>query len=141
METVLVVDDTPRVLELLRRALLIDGYNVLAASDGQEAVEAAAQWPDYIELVVTDVAMPGMSCTQMVERLCGQRPSLKVLYISGHSGDVVADLGVRADTFFLQKPFLPVELAQTVRRVLDGSHEGVSERLTSWADRVAGARS
>ena len=136
METVLVVDDSPCVLELLRRVLLIEGYSVLSASDGQDAVEAAAQWPDRIDLLVTDVAMPGMSCALMVERLCRERPSLKVLYISGHSREIVADLGVRSDSFFLQKPFLPVELAQAVRDVLDGSyndgsHTGLSECVRS----------
>ena len=137
METVLVVDDVPCILDLLRRILLMDGYSVLAASDGQEAIDAAAQWPDCIDLLVADVAMPGMSCTLLVERLCGQRPSLKILYISGHSRDVVADLGIRSDAFFLQKPFLPLELAKAVRHVLDGSCKGLSERVTSGAHRVA----
>src|SRR6266852_808873 len=131
MEAVLIVDDTPCVLEFLRRVLIIEGYTVLTASNGPEAVYAAARWQDRIDLVVADVAIPGMSCTLMVERLCGQRPSLKVLYISGHSRDVVAELGIRADAFFLQKPFLPVELAQAVRHVLDTSRKGLSECVTS----------
>jgi CheY-like chemotaxis protein len=115
METVLIVDDTPCVLEFLRRVLLIEGYTVLTASNGLEAVEAAAQWPDCIDLLITDVAIPRMSCTLMVENLQAQRPRLKVVYTSGHSRDVVAAFGVPSDAFFLQKPFLPAQLAQAVR--------------------------
>ena len=137
METVLIVDDSQCVLEYLRRVLLIEGYTVLTASGGQEAVEAAARWHDRIDLLITDVAIRPMSCTVMVAELHAQHPDVKVFYISGHSRDVVADLGVPSDAFFLQKPFSPGEVAQAVRRVLDGPRTGLPEGLTTAADRVA----
>jgi len=137
METVLIVDDTPCVLEFLRRVLLIEGYTVLTGSNGLEAVEAAAHWPDCIDLLITDVAIPRMSCTLMVENLRAQRPRLKVVYTSGHSRDVVAAFGVPSDAFFLQKPFLPAQLAQAVRHVLDGPRKGLPECVTTGAAQVA----
>ena len=137
METVLIVDDTPCVLGFLQRALLTEGYTVLTASDGRQALEAAARWHDRIDLLITDVALPGATCTQLVQRLCSERPSLKVIFVSGHSRDVVADFGVRSDVFFLQKPFLPAELTQAVRHVLDSPSGGLPECLTTAADRVA----
>jgi DNA-binding NtrC family response regulator len=136
-ETVLIVDDASCVLEYLRRALLIEGYTVLTASDGQAALDASMRWQNQIDLLITDVAIRRTSCTLMVDDLRAQRPSLKVFYISGHSRGVVADLGVRADAFFLQKPFLPAQLVQAVRHVLDGPRKGLPECLTTAADRVA----
>ena len=133
MEAVLIVDDTPCVLAFLRRVLIIEGYTVLTASNGPEAVYAAARWQDRIDLLITDVALPGGTCTPLVQRLCSQRPSLKALYISGHSRDVVAELGVRSDAFFLQKPFLPAKLTQAVRQVLDGPRKGLPECLATAA--------
>ena len=137
METVLIVDDTPCVLEFLRRVLMIEGYTVLAASDGPEAVDAAARWQDRIDLLITDVALPGGRCALLVQRLCSQRPSLKVIFVSGHGRDAVAEYGVRSDALFLQKPFSPAELTQAVRHALDGPRKEPPECVTTEADRVA----
>ena len=120
METVLVVDPDAYILEYLRRVLLTEGYSVLTAPDGEEAIEAAAQWPDAIDLLITDVAMPDRSRPLMVERLRERRPSLKIVFMSAYSKAIVVDLGLPWDTFFLQKPFLPLELRQIVRDVLAG---------------------
>ena len=137
METVLIVDDTPCVLECLRNTLSDEGYTILTAADGQQAIEAAVRWPECINVLITDVAIPRMSCTLMVENLRAQRPRLKVVYTSGHSRDVVAAFGVPSDAFFLQKPFLPAQLAQAVRHLLDGPRKGLPECVTTGAAQVA----
>jgi CheY-like chemotaxis protein len=121
METVLIVDPDTYILEYFRRVLLTEGYSVLTAPDGEEAIEAAAQWPGGIDLLITDVTMYGRRRRLMVERLREQRPSLKVVFMSAYSKAIVVDLGLPWDTFFLQKPFLPLELRQMVRDVLAGS--------------------
>src|SRR5207248_2818107 len=79
-------------------------------SDGQEAVEAAARWHDCLDLLITDVATPRTSCTLLVERQCSQRPSPKVILVSGHSRYVVANLGVQIRRL-LAKALFAAELA------------------------------
>jgi two-component system cell cycle sensor histidine kinase/response regulator CckA len=121
METVLVVEPLPGILEYLRLVLVTEGYSVLTAAGAEEAIEAAAQSPYPVDLLITDVAMPGRSRPLMVGWLREQWPSLKVVFMSNYSKAIVVDLGLPWDTFFLQKPFLPLELKQIVRDVLAGS--------------------
>src|SRR5262245_61789005 len=136
METILVVDDTPYVLAVLQSILLIEGYTVLTAGDGSEALDTAARWQDRIDLLITDIAISHMGCKELVEGLKAQYPTVKVLYVSGHSRDVVARFGIRSDAFFLQKPFSPAQLSQAVRQVLDGSPKGLPLRVKTGIDRA-----
>jgi DNA-binding NtrC family response regulator len=115
------VEDESLVRELAHRTLLNEGYLVLEASHGEEALRVAHDYEGAIELLVTDVVMPGgMSGRQLVEQLTPLRRELKVLYMSGYTDDAVVRYGVVTDGIaFLQKPFTPSSLAGKVREVLD----------------------
>jgi two-component system, cell cycle sensor histidine kinase and response regulator CckA len=120
-ETILLVEDEGVVRELARRTLLKEGYFVLEASHGEEALRVAHEYQASIDLLVTDVVMPGgMSGRQLVERLTPLRREMKVLYMSGYTDDAVVRYGVvDAGIAFLQKPFTPNGLTNKVREVLD----------------------
>ena len=120
-ETVLLVEDAAPVRALARRSLEACGYRVLDASDGPTALELSARHGEAIDLLVTDVVMPGMSGRELAERLAPARPGMKVLYTSGYTDDAMVRQGVlNAGVAFLQKPFVPDSLARKVREVLDG---------------------
>jgi len=119
-ETVLVVEDEEHVRGLAERVLSDHGYRVLTAGDGHEAIRRAAEAGRRVELVVTDIVMPGMGGVEAARILAANHPGLRVLYISGYPelSDVLQgdfDHG-RA---YLQKPFSPAELLRKVREVLD----------------------
>ena len=121
-ETVLLVEDATPVRTLARRSLEACGYRVLDAADGPTALELSARHADGIDILVTDVVMPGMSGRELAERLAPARPSMKVLYTSGYTDDAMVRQGVlSAGVAFLQKPFVPDTLARKVRDVLDGT--------------------
>jgi two-component system cell cycle sensor histidine kinase/response regulator CckA len=120
-ETVLLVEDATPVRMLARRGLEANGYRVLDAADGPAALELSARHRGGIDILVTDVVMPGMSGRELAERLAPVRPDMKVLYTSGYTDDVMVRQGVlNAGVAFLQKPFVPDTLARKVRDVLDG---------------------
>ncbi len=122
-ETILLVEDEASVRELTRRVLLNEGYIVLTASHGDEAIRVAEQHQGSIDLLVTDVVMPGgMSGRQLVERLTSLRREMKVLYMSGYTDDDIVRHGVLdAGIAFLQKPFTPNSLIHKIRAVLKAS--------------------
>ena len=120
-ETILLVEDEPAVRGLVHEALRLNGYTVLVARHGIEALLTGAKHMGPIHLLLTDVVMPQMSGPEVAEKLTIVRPDLKVLYMSGYPDHpVFAQGGVRRDTAFLQKPFTPNVLTQKVREVLDG---------------------
>ncbi len=119
-ETVLVVEDEDAVRDIVRLALRSQGYTVLEASRGAEAVRVAAAHAGPIHLLVTDVVMPEMGGRELSERLARTRPGLKVMYLSGYTDDAVVRHGVlESQSHFLQKPFTPGKLAAKIRQVLD----------------------
>ena len=120
-ETVLVVEDAEAIRSLARKVLTAQGYTVLEAGDGVEALQIAERHTGMLHLVLTDVVMPGMSGRELAQRLAPLRPQLKLLYMSGYTGDAVVHRGVLEDGLpFLAKPFTPEDLASKVRDVLDG---------------------
>jgi two-component system, cell cycle sensor histidine kinase and response regulator CckA len=119
-ETVLLVEDELTVRAVARVALTRQGYRVLEAAGGQEALSLTATGTGTIDLLLTDVVMPGMSGPELAERLTGRRPGLRVLYMSGYTDEAVVKEGRLArGAPLLVKPFTPEDLARKVREVLD----------------------
>src|SRR5216110_1072493 len=119
-ETVLVAEDEAAVRAVTREVLERQGYVVLEAPHGAAALDIAAQHRGPIQLLVTDVVMPGLSGRQLADRLARLRPDTKVLYVSGYTDDAVVRHGVlEAGIAYLQKPFTIDSLARKVREVLD----------------------
>ncbi len=117
-ETVLLVEDEDSVRKLARLALERSGYTVLSAENGLVALQVADAHGDHIDLLLTDVVMPGMRGPDLAHVLCGRRPGLKVLFISGYVQDALDRADV-SEANFLLKPFSLKELAGKVRDVLD----------------------
>ncbi|MBX3472519.1 MAG: response regulator [Planctomycetes bacterium] len=113
-EVVLVVEDEPLVRNLAVNGLSLHGYRVIAAPSPQEALRVAKEHPGAIDLLVTDVVMPGMSGRQLADEFRALRPGAPVVFMSGYA-DVALEPGAR----FLQKPFTPAALARVVREALD----------------------
>lgn len=117
-ETIMVVEDDPAVRELVRDELRKLGYRVFEAKNGLEACLVAAQQMGTLQLLLTDVVMPGMSGTELAQHLRVIKPELKILFISGYTDDIGVAAG---DPFsaYLEKPFTPEALAKLVRELLD----------------------
>ena len=119
-ETVLLAEDEPAVRAIARQALERQGYTVLAAPSGADALALAAQHGATIHLLLTDVVMPGMSGRDLADRLTAQRPGIRVLYISGYTDNAIVRHGMlEPGLAYLQKPFRPDALVRKVRDVLD----------------------
>lgn len=124
-ETILLVEDDPAVRGLVQETLRMNGYQVLVARHGIEALLVGARHLGSIHLLLTDVVMPQMSGPEVAQKLTALRPETKVLYVSGYPDHPVFKKGeVRLETNFLQKPFTPTVLAQKVREVLDRTNIG-----------------
>jgi PAS domain S-box-containing protein len=121
-ETVLLVEDEGAVRRMLREALSKAGYRVWEAGNGAEAVMQWGPSIDEIDLVVTDIVMPVMNGLRLAAELRTKRPNLKVVFMSGHSEDLInSQRGVNPAPELLQKPFLPDVLVRKVREILDGT--------------------
>jgi len=119
-ETVLVVEDEPAVRELVTRVLREQGYTLLEATQGNEALQVARAYADVIDLVVTDVVMPQSGGKAVVEQLVTLYPNIKAVFISGYMNTEMWDHGEPdLRMAFVQKPVSPTALARTVRALLD----------------------
>jgi PAS domain S-box-containing protein len=121
-ETVLLVEDEEMVREMLQETLAGAGYRLLVAADANHALARAAAHRGSIQLLLTDVVMPGGSGSELAERLSLVRPGIRVLYVSGYTEEAIVRHGVLArDVAFLGKPFTPDELLARVRQLLDAA--------------------
>ena len=120
-ETILIVEDEPDLRELTRIFLEGYGYRVLVASSAEEAIEVAEKFRDSVDLLLTDVIMPGLSGRQLAETMLRKRPQIRVVYMTGYTDDMVVQHKVlEPGVKLLQKPFGKVELALKMRSTLDG---------------------
>lgn len=118
-ETILLVDDDADVRELVSSLLQREGYLVLEASGGAEALRFCAQAEIPLRLLLTDVQMPGMTGPELVSRALALRPRLLILYMSAQSGEAFqVQPGGQARKAFIQKPFTPEALVHAVRTLL-----------------------
>ncbi len=118
-ETILVVEDNEMVRSLARAILEKQGYRVLVAADGGEALQALAEHAGHIDLLLTDVIMPDMNGKELFARVSRIRPELKVLFMSGYAENVIAHHGVLDEgVSFIQKPFTVLTLTAKVREIL-----------------------
>jgi CheY-like chemotaxis protein len=119
-ETILLVEDEQLVRNLTREILVRNGYAVLEAADGLEALGAAGSYDGPIHLMVTDVVMPRMSGRELVEQILPLRPEMRVLYVSGYSEEAIAHQGqLTPGIELLPKPFTPGVLTAKIREILD----------------------
>ncbi len=119
-ETILLVEDAAIIRQLAREILVRAGYEVLEAGNAGEALAVASAHKGRIDLLLTDVIMPGLSGVELASRLKAIRKDVNVLYMSGYTDNAIARNGLLADeASFLQKPFTPEDLLRKVRQVLE----------------------
>jgi two-component system, cell cycle sensor histidine kinase and response regulator CckA len=118
-ETILLVEGDELVRRLELEVLEESGYAVLEASSPSHALELERDHGGEIDLLLTDVILPGLSGRELAEQLTARRPELRTLYASGYPADAIGDGFLEPGTAFLQKPLTPVSLAQKVRELLD----------------------
>jgi two-component system cell cycle sensor histidine kinase/response regulator CckA len=124
-ETILLVEDNADVREVAHRTLQYYGYRVIEASNGTEAIRVFKELEGRIDLLFTDVVMPAMGGQTLSESLRVNKPDLPVLFMSGHPFEVnTKKLAAMKGNGFIQKPFKPLDLAQKIRHLLDGTGKG-----------------
>lgn len=117
--TILLVEDEPLLRSLTARALRTYGYKVLEAADGPAALIAATSYTELIDLLLTDIIIPGgLNGTQVAEQILRERPEIKVLYMSGYTDTIVPQFDTGSGRAFLQKPFTPATLVRLIENML-----------------------
>jgi two-component system, cell cycle sensor histidine kinase and response regulator CckA len=116
-ETILIAEDQESIRVLIKAFLEQRGYTVLAAEDGLEAISLLNDYPQTIDLLVTDVLLPGIDGGGVVKRSLERRPTIQVLYVTGFGEEAIPD----GSAPFLLKPFRLEELAQKIRAMLNNS--------------------
>jgi nitrogen-specific signal transduction histidine kinase len=129
-EVILLVEDEEMVRVLTHQILTACGYKVIEGSNGQEGLDLCKAHEGPIDLLVCDVVMPGIHGRELAEGALRLRPGLKIMFMSGHTEDVVLKEGIQKGTAFLQKPFLPAVLAQKVRATLDSGARSTETAAT-----------
>jgi signal transduction histidine kinase/FixJ family two-component response regulator len=123
IETLLVAEDETSVREMIQVTLEGYGYTVLSASGAQQAIDLFQAHRDEVALLISDVVMPDATGPALYQSLAEEAPHLKVLFLSGYTGDIVHGRGVLQDALFLPKPFSLIDLARKVRQVLDARRD------------------
>jgi two-component system, cell cycle sensor histidine kinase and response regulator CckA len=124
-ETILLVEDDAAVRAVAERSLARFGYAVLSAERGEDAVAIAESHDGTIDLLLTDIMMPGMNGVEVASAIAKARPGILVFFMSGYADQDLVRRGLlEPGTHFLQKPFTPQELAIRIRSILDrpGTH-------------------
>ncbi len=130
-EAVLLVEDEEHLRELLSHVLRDNGYDVRVAANGQEALRLIEEQKTPIDLLISDVVMPGMRGQQLAEHVLRKYPQISIIYMSGYTDNALIHSGsLPEDTTFLQKPFTPDAMLQHVREVLDrrADHRNAREK-------------
>lgn len=134
-ETLLLVEDEPAVRRATAEFLRLQGYDILEAKDGREALSVASQHPSTIHLLVTDVVMPNMSGGELAKELGQLLPDMKFLFVSGYAGKTILDHKVvDLETNFLQKPYSLKQLSAKIRAALQAAKPS-SSRLPAGRSR------
>jgi len=124
-ETILIAEDEDSVRRFCNNVLTDLGYNVLQAKDGMEALQVSKKYKNSIDLLVTDIMMPGLNGKELADRLTKEYDTLKVIFISGYTNNVILNRGIlNPGIDFIQKPFTAKTLSFRVREVLDNNGEG-----------------
>ena len=119
-ETILLVEDDPGVRKIATRILTTRGYQVRGVENGEAAIALLEGYADPVDLLLSDVVLPGMSGREVAARVRAMRPGIKVLFASGYTDDVILQhLLDTGDEVILQKPFTDADLTRKVRAVLD----------------------
>ena len=127
-ETILLVEDEESVRELVRITLVSRGYKVLEAEDGDAGLRVAESFKGDIDILITDVVMPGIGGRELAKKLLALRPGISVLFLSGYTEDaVITEVAPGPATAFLQKPFTLQNLAKKVREILRARPASVSD--------------
>lgn len=116
--TILLVEDDDGIRRLVSAVLRDQGYDVLAATDGVEALQMLQVRKTGCDLMITDVILPRMKAAVLVQGAKTMFPLIKVLYISGYAADMLGSQGIDAEAAYLQKPFLPQALIEKVAELL-----------------------
>jgi two-component system, cell cycle sensor histidine kinase and response regulator CckA len=131
--TILLVEDEDALREISSKLLKSMGYKVIAAASGTDAIRIAGEFTQPIDLLMTDVVMPGMNGRELAEVLAASHPQMKVLYVSGHTDDVMVHYAIlKPGVAFLQKPFTRDGLAKKVQEVL-GDSGGITDQYIGAA--------
>jgi CheY-like chemotaxis protein len=131
-ETILLVEDEAGIRKLTQECLASKGYSVLAAQDGKEALKIAEQHQEAIDLLLTDVVLPGLGGPKLAKQYLGLHPETQILYMSGYTDDAIIHHGVLDQGIaFLQKPFTIDDLWLKVREVLDAKEGKKSGAVSS----------
>jgi PAS domain S-box-containing protein len=129
-ETILIVEDEPVLRELIREVLQQYDYKVIEAGSGVEALRVWDEFDGRVDLLLTDMVMPeGMNGRELAAQLKKRKPALKVIYSSGYSPEATGKDFGQSDTVFLSKPYLPPQLARTVRQCLDDNRKRSRELM------------
>ncbi len=138
-ETVLVVEDAKPLRGLICAALSASGCTVLSARDGREAWQIVNERKSVIDLLLTDVIMPGMSGPALAKQVRSLRPQTRILYMSGYSGEFLPDM-LTAGVSFIQKPFTVADLARKIRKMLADKPKETSASAAALSQQTAIAR-
>ena len=119
-KTILIVEDQADVRELITQVLKQNGYNIIEASDGEDALEKCKKYKKDIHLLITDVIMPNMNGLELREQIVVRYPEIKVIFMSGYADNVIAEMGILdIDEIFIEKPFLPSDLMSKIREIFN----------------------